>query len=51
MDYELQITDEERAKKKKRAEIFDKFTTGLLIFLMASPILVLIYIFAWFMSK
>lgn len=51
MDYELQISDEELAKKKKRAEIFDKITTGLLIVLMASPILVLIYIFSWFMSK
>ena len=38
----------ERAKKAKIAAIWDKFTTGLLIFLMASPILVLLYIFLWF---
>jgi len=38
----------ERAKKAKLAAIWDKFTTGLLIFLMASPVLVLIYIFVWF---
>ncbi len=40
----------ERAKKAKIAAIWDKFTTGLLVFLMASPILVLLYIFLWFTS-
>jgi len=50
-DFELRMTDEERAKKKKLAEIWDKFTTGLLIFLMASPILILGYIFLWFLTK
>ena len=50
-DYELRVTDEQRAKKKKWAEIWDKFTTGLLIFLMSSPILILGYIFTWFLTK
>ena len=31
--------------------IWDKTTTGLLILLMASPILILGYIFLWFMTK
>ena len=38
----------EKAKKAKIAAIWDKFTTGLLIFLMASPFLILLYIFLWF---
>ena len=42
--------DAERAKKAKIAAIWDKITTGLLIFLMASPFLVLLYIFLWFTS-
>lgn len=50
-DFELRMTDEELAKKKKFAEIWDKFTTGLLIFLMTSPILILGYIFLWFLTK
>ena len=29
-------------------EVYDKFSTGLLILLMASPILVLLYIVLWF---
>ena len=44
-------------KKKKfsfkdinRKEAWDKITTGLFILLMASPILVLVYIFAWFLN-
>ena len=40
----------EKAKKAKIAAIWDKVTTGLLIFLMASPILVLAYIFIWFLG-
>ena len=36
--------------KKEWEFIFDKFTTGLLILLMASPVLILIYIFSWFLS-
>ena len=39
------------SKKKKWAEIWDKFTTGLLIALMASPILILLYIFLWFVLR
>ena len=50
-DFELRVTDEELAKKKKMKEIWDKFTTGLLIFLMASPILILAYIFISFLTK
>lgn len=44
------IDEAKLAKKKKRAAIWDKFTTGLLIFLMASPILILVYIFVWFIT-
>ncbi len=50
-DYEIRYTDEELARKKKIREVWDKITTGLLIFLMASPILILLYIFIWFMTK
>ena len=50
-DFELRVTDEERARKKKIAEIWDKITTGILIFLMSSPILILAYIFIWFLTK
>ena len=45
------LTDEQLAKKKKMNAIWDKVTTGILIFLMASPFLILGYIFWWFMSK
>lgn len=41
---------EEKARKAKIAAIWDKVTTGLLILLMASPFLILTYIFIWFMS-
>ena len=37
-----------RLKKAKRARIWDKITTGILIFLMCSPVLILGYIFLWF---
>ena len=50
-DFELRVTDEERARKKKIAEIWDKITTGILIILMSSPILILAYIFIWFLTK
>lgn len=50
-DFELRISDEERARKKKIQEIWDKITTGILIFLMASPVLILAYIFIWFLTK
>ena len=36
------------AAQRKRREIFDKITTGILIALMASPIFILAYIFLWF---
>lgn len=45
------LTDEELAKKKKIAAIVDKFTTGLLIFLMATPFMVIAYILIWFLTK
>ena len=38
-------------KRKKLAEVWDKITTGLLILLMASPFLILLYIFLWFILK
>lgn len=50
-DYETRISDEELARKKRIKEIWDKVTTGILIFLMASPLLILAYIFIWFLTK
>lgn len=37
--------------KAERAAIFDKFKTGLLIFLFTSPFLILLYIILWFLMK
>ena len=50
---EVPLTEEEilKAKKKKRAAIWDKITTGILIFLMSSPVLILGYIFLWFLLR
>ena len=45
------LTDEQLAKKKKWNAIWDKVTTGLLIVLMASPLLILAYIFLWFIFR
>ena len=45
------LTDEQIEKKKKRAAIFDKITTGLLILLMVTPVLILAYIFMWFIFR
>ena len=39
------------AKNKKWRAFWDKVTTGILIFLMASPFLILGYIFLWFLNK
>ena len=41
---------EEQAKKKRVKEIWDKVTTGLFIALLASPFVILLYIFLWFVS-
>ena len=38
-------------KSAKWKEIWDKITTGILIALLATPILVLSYIVIWFLSK
>ena len=51
MEETTYLTDEQIAKKKKRQKIWDKITTGILILLMVTPILILAYIFIWFMSK
>lgn len=45
------LTDEQLAKKKKWAAVFDKITTGLLILLMATPVIILAYIFMWFIFR
>ena len=45
-----ELEEIEKAKKAKRAAIFDKITTGILIALMASPFLILTYIFVWFLT-
>ena len=39
------------ARNKKWKNFWDKVTTGILIFLMASPFLILGYIFMWFITK
>ena len=39
------------AEQKRRKEIFDKITTGILIALMASPVAVILYIFLWFIFR
>ena len=41
---------EEQAKKNRIKEILDKVTTGLFIALLASPFVILLYIFLWFVS-
>ena len=41
----------EKTKDIKWKDVWDKCTTGILIFLMASPILILGYIFLWFINK
>lgn len=45
---ELDEAEKKRLRKKKWLNIWDHITTGLLILLMASPILILTYIFLWF---
>ena len=47
----LEAEAAEKARKAKIAAIWDKVTTGLLIFLMCTPVLVLAYIFIWFLTK
>ena len=50
---EIQIDQEfaeEQAKKKRIKEIWDKITTGLFIFILSSPVLILLDIFLWFIS-
>ena len=44
-------SDEELAKRKKIAEVWDKITTGLLIALMASPFLIIGYIVYFFLTR
>ncbi len=39
------------AKQRKRKDIIDKVTTGILILLMASPLIIVIYILLWFVLK
>lgn len=46
-EYEIAL----KAKRAKRNYIWDKITTGILILLMASPVLILGYIFLWFLLK
>ena len=41
----------ELTKDVKWKVVWDKCTTGLLIFLMASPVLILGYIFLWFLLR
>ena len=41
------LTDQQRRRK----EIWDKITTGIFIFLLSSPILIVTYIFLWFFLR
>lgn len=41
------LTEQQRKKK----EIFDKITTGILIALLCSPIAIVLYIFLWFLTR
>lgn len=41
----------EKTKNVKWKEVWDKVTTGILIFLMASPLLILGYILLWFIMR
>ena len=41
----------EKTKNVKWKEVWDKVTTGILILLFASPLLILGYIFLWFILK
>ena len=41
----------EKTKNVNWKVVWDKVTTGLLIVLLASPILILAYIFLWFIFK
>ena len=41
----------EKTKNVKWKIVWDKFTTGLLILLIASPVLILAYIFLWFILR
>lgn len=38
-------------KSAKWKAIWDKITTGILILLMATPVIILAYIIIWFLSK
>ena len=37
--------------KAERAVVYDKITTGILLFLFSSPILIMAYIIIWFLSR
>lgn len=37
--------------KAQKANLIDKSTTGLLIFLFSTPFLILLYIIIWFLIK
>lgn len=41
----------ETVKKFNMKDFWDKVTTGLFIFLLSSPVLILIYILTWFINK
>ena len=41
----------EKTKNVKWKEVWDKITTGILILLICSPVLILAYIILWFVFK
>ena len=38
-------------KQRRRKEIWDNITTGIFIFLLSSPLLIVTYIFLWFFMR
>lgn len=45
------VEEQDIEKKFDWKEFWDKVTTGLLIFLICSPFLILLYIFLWFIFR
>ena len=51
MEEQTYLTDEQLAKKKKWKAFFDKITTGLLVLVLLTPVMVLTYLILWFVLR